>query len=155
VKPVRVLHVIETDGPGGAETMLVGLVSHLDPQFSSTVFLPFGGWLEQALRNARIDLVPQARSPHAIVQIIRLIKTFQPDLVHSHLPDSNFYSVIAGVMTGTKTIVTYHGALDRAWKARIKQKLVSLFATRVVAVSDFLRRALLGIGVAERKCVRI
>jgi glycosyltransferase involved in cell wall biosynthesis len=152
----RILHVIETDGPGGAESLLVSLVRNLDPtKFCGKVFLPTGGWLAQALQSAGAEVIPEQRSPHAILQLRSVVKQYKPELIHAHLPDSNFYASVAGALTGTKSIVTYHGALDPRWKSRLKAGFVFRRATRIVAVSDFLRRELLSAGAQEQRTVRV
>lgn len=156
MSPKRILHVIETDGPGGAESMLVSLVSHLDrSKFASKVFLPTGGWLAQALTVAGAEIVPEQKQPHAIAQIRRLIREYQPDLVHAHLPDSNFYTAAATIFSHVKSIVTYHGAPDPRWKSRLKARFTFLRAARIVAVSDHLRGELIAAGAPLARTVRV
>jgi len=152
----RILHVIETDGPGGAESMLVSLVSHLDrTKFTSKVFLPTGGWLAQALTAAGVEIIPEQKQPHAITQLRRIVRAYQPDLIHAHLPDSNFYATAASFLEGSETIITYHGALDSRWKSRLKARFAFLRASRVVAVSDHLRGELIAAGAPKSRTVRV
>lgn len=54
---IRVLHLIETGGPGGAERMLLGMTRHLDPSFHSTVGLMKPGWLESQIQERGLDHV--------------------------------------------------------------------------------------------------
>jgi glycosyltransferase involved in cell wall biosynthesis len=152
----RILHVIETDGPGGAESMLVSLVSHLDREkFASKIFLPTGGWLAQALTAAGSEIIPEEKQRHAITQLRQIVREYEPDLIHAHLPDSNFYAAAASFVEGSETIVTYHGALDPRWKSRLKARFAFLRASRVVAVSDHLRRELIAAGAPKSRTVRV
>jgi glycosyltransferase involved in cell wall biosynthesis len=110
-----ILHTIETGGPGGAETILLKLASQLDQtRFRSIVLLPRRGWLHSQLEktnvptffvqsNAWYDL----RLPRTLVALARREKV---DLIHSHLPDQNFYSSLVRPLAGCKVVVTYHGS---------------------------------------------
>jgi glycosyltransferase involved in cell wall biosynthesis len=138
LNPLRVLHAIETGGPGGAETVLLGLVSGLDPlRVKSTVILPDKRWLYDQLREREVPCIleePGSRTP--IAQIARLAREF--DLIHSHLPDENFYAAIASKLAGVPAITTYHGMIHTGFKPRIKLTAVKYLSASVVAVSDHL-----------------
>lgn len=117
MKPRTILHTIETGGPGGAETVLLQLASHLDPaRFRSIVLISQDGWLNGQLhaRGIPTTLVDckawyDLRLPRAMTALIRQEKV---DLIHSHLPDQNFYSCLVGALTRCRPIVTYHGPIE-------------------------------------------
>jgi len=164
LRQYTILHTIEGGGPGGAETVLFQLASNLDPsRFRSLVLLSSDDWLRKQLVAQRIrTILVDSRSwydfrlPRAMTKLIRQEKV---DLIHSHLPDQNFYGCLAARLTARKIIVTYHGTPGLFTKARlrsaIKRWTVRNVATSVVVVSDFLRRLLEDSGFPAQKIVRI
>jgi glycosyltransferase involved in cell wall biosynthesis len=162
--PYTILHAIETAGPGGAETVVLELASHLDPsRFRSIAILPPGNWLPQALQGRGIPTrVVKSKSWHdsrLLRTMTELIRKERVDLIHSHLPDQNFYSCIAGLFTRRKTIVTYHGDLPPSRNGRtrraFKEWIVRHTASKIVVVSEYLKGSLLKAGAPREKLVRI
>ncbi len=57
-KVIKILHLIETTGPGGAETVLLNIVRNLDGnRYKSIVGLFGGGWLYDNLQKHGIPVV--------------------------------------------------------------------------------------------------
>ena len=54
---MRVLHLIETGGPGGAENILISLVEKLDSRFESVVGLIHMGWVSAKLVNSGVKVI--------------------------------------------------------------------------------------------------
>lgn len=138
-----ILHAIETGGPGGAETVCLNLASRVDPQrFRSLVMLPDDRWLNQELRARGVPtFLSGARrqgTRRHLAELARLVRDEKVDLIHSHLPDENFYASLVGRRTGRKVVVTYHGALWGGWKAKLKLALVKRTAAAVVGVSGHM-----------------
>jgi glycosyltransferase involved in cell wall biosynthesis len=144
---INVLHAIDTGGPGGAETVLVKLAQGLDPvRFRSIVSIgAAGGWLHRELDKAGIEpLCLNVRGsfnfPY-LQQIISAVRGRGIDLIHSHLPGSNLYCSMAGLLCRVPVISTYHGLIESdrddplfRWKLRI----VNRGSKRVVFVSEKL-----------------
>ena len=149
---ITILHIIETTGPGGAETVLLNIVSGLSQErYESIVVLKGSGWLNDSLTASGIVpvVVPSrgALDWRYLRTVSRLVRRHKVDLIHSHLPDSNFYACLAGLMTRTSVIATFHGMVG-AWytktlKNRAKMAVIRSVAKRVVAVSDFLKREMI------------
>lgn len=164
LRPYTILHAIETGGPGGAETVLLDLVSNLDrDRFRSLVLLPRGNWLPKQLEERDIPIVLvesgawyDLELPRAMLRVIRHERV---DLIHSHLPDQNFYSCLAGRLTGCPTVVTYHGAPWLSDNGGARRAFKSWFVARsarvVVAVSDYLKSLLVNAGFPADRMVRI
>ncbi len=150
---MRVLHVIETGGPGGAERVFVDLVTHVDGgRFPPTVALLRGGdWVERALREGAISptLLRSGGRPDLSLlrSLIGVIHANRIDLVHSHLMDMNFYASLAGRAAGVPVIATEHGDIhhpSKKGKIRgIKPKVISRLAAAWVTVSRFTRSELI------------
>src|SRR5262249_39386814 len=88
----------------------------------------------------------------------KLIKHEKVDLIHSHLADQNFYSCLVGRLTGSKTIVTYHGSpccsRTEGLRCAIKLRFVRHSADAVVAVSNYLQQSLRELGFPDGGMVR-
>ena len=164
MRKYTILHTIETGGPGGAETVLWSLASLLDhDRFRSLALLPGGSWLPAKLREREVptQLVDSKAwyDPSVIRAMVRLVKQEGVDLIHSHLPDQNFYSCLAGRVTGRKTIVTYHGPVELTYSKGIKGSTKLWFvrhsASAVVVVCDYVGRLLKQEGFPPEKIQRI
>jgi glycosyltransferase involved in cell wall biosynthesis len=159
-----ILHTIDTSGPGGAETVVLNLATRLDSRrFRSLALLPPRSWLADKLGNRNVPVFYadsrawyDLRLPRAIARIVREQKV---DLIHSHLPDRNFYSCLAGYLVGCKTIVTYHGPVELSTanqlRNRIKLWVVRNSATAVAVVCDFVGEMLKNLHFPASKLVRV
>ena len=164
VRPITILHTIETSGPGGAETLLLQLATRLDrARFRSLVLLNQKGWLlDQLTAHGVATTVVEwhawhdFRLPRAMA---RLVRDEHVDLIHSHLPDQNFYSCLVGSWTGCKTLVTYHGATElvraRRRRGAFKLWVVRRTAWTVVVVCDYVGRMLSEFSFPPEKITRI
>jgi glycosyltransferase involved in cell wall biosynthesis len=164
MKRRTILHTIETGGPGGAETVLVTLASRLDPtRYRSVTLLPRRGWLSEALESkgvaVHIAKSKSWRDPTLLAEMRRLIRQEAVDLIHSHLPDQNFYGCVAGLLARRPTIATYHGLPPAretlSLRAKAKLRFVRRFAAATVVVSGRLEDAMRELGFPARRLVRI
>jgi glycosyltransferase involved in cell wall biosynthesis len=159
-----ILHTIETGGPGGAETILLKLASQLDPaRFRSLVLLPRKGWLSSQLEKANIPTFfvhsnawYDFRLPRTLVALARQEKV---DLIHSHLPDQNFYCSLVRPFARSKVVVTYHGSEQlspsEGLKSAAKLAVVKRRANAVVVVSDYLKQKFIAAGFPSERVIRI
>ena len=103
---LRVLHLIDHMGAGGAQRIVLDLAESR------------GAGIEMAIASLRSHCLPEAasrmdqagvsytalqltrRNPLGISRLWRLIRRWQPDIVHSHLEVSNTLSVIASLFEG-------------------------------------------------------
>lgn len=168
MRKYTILHTIETWGTGGAETVLLSLVSHLDPmRFRSLALIPRDGWLREKLQEREVPcFLAESKTWYdfrVLSTMARLIRREKVDLIHSHLPDCNFYSCLVGRLTGCKVIATYHGdpslsyngGLRSTLKASVKRRFVGRSAVAVTVVSEYLRHLLQDKGIPAQKIVRI
>ncbi len=142
----RVLHVIDTGGPGGAETVFVELADRLRQHgFDSLAVAGIGGWVEQEL--ARRDLVLRpidskgSLNWRLLVSLVELVRKENVDLIQSHLLGANVYCGLAGAITRKPVVATFHGAVDVSPNERLRWlKLMAMRAgvKRFVAVSNSL-----------------
>ncbi|MBI5267434.1 MAG: glycosyltransferase family 4 protein [candidate division Zixibacteria bacterium] len=147
----KILHLIETTGPGGAETVLLSIVGRLNrDDFDSLVVVMGRGWLHEQLtdRGADVRIIHSSKANDWMFlrKLCRLVGTERVDLIHSHLDGMNFYACLGGLLTRRPVIATFHGTVGDWHGAGIKSKLkyavIRKRATRVVAVSNYLKREL-------------
>jgi glycosyltransferase involved in cell wall biosynthesis len=164
MRKFTILHTIETAGPGGAETVVLNLASGLDnSRFRSIALLPREDWLSEKLREQGVptffvdsEAWYDFRMPFGMARLVRREKI---DLIHSHLPGQNFYSCMVGLLTGRKTIATYHGAIELSQSGRLRGAIqfgwVRRSADAVVVVCDHVGGMLRDTGFPAEKIVRI
>jgi glycosyltransferase involved in cell wall biosynthesis len=173
--PRTVLHLIDTTGPGGAETVYLSLVLGLDPaRFRSVATcdvpspgairgqgISAQGWLHDALTERGIDPVvlrtTRAFDLAYLARIVRLVRSSRAELIHAHLLTSNLYGSIAGLLTGVPVVATFHGSVDipaHRLPTAVKIGIINRGARRIVFVSEHLRREMLaGTGLRAARSV--
>lgn len=142
-----ILHTIDTNEPGGAETIFIDLAASLpNEQFRSIVVICGKGWIYDELvkRGIKPILLNTTGSFNwrYLKGLIDIIRQENVDLIQSHLFGSNVYSSIAGLLTRTPVIATFHGAVDIEDDERfvsLKRMAINFGADCIVAVSNSLR----------------
>jgi len=141
------LHIIDTTGPGGAETVFIDLISHLpESDFRSIVVIRGEGWVCDELKRRGIHpVILEAKGSfnwRYLKQLVALIRREKVDLIQSHLLGSNIYSAMAGFLSRRPVVATFHGAVDVSEGERLlalKFAVINLGVSAIVAVSDSLR----------------
>jgi glycosyltransferase involved in cell wall biosynthesis len=154
---LRILHVIETCGPGGAETVFTSLAGHLNAnRFESRAAISGTGWVADRLQTLSVPttLGRSHSSGLADVRLLRsLVREHHIDLMHAHLLGSGIHATLAGKLTRIPVVVTLHGELDLSTGNRwwpLKRLLLNQ-ADHVVFVSNWLqRRAAAAYGVTPQ-----
>jgi glycosyltransferase involved in cell wall biosynthesis len=149
--PRRVLHLIDTGGPGGAETILASLVQALSGEgWRSRVLVPEVDWLFGRLQESGQDVAVLAGRRSAdlrfLIELTREVRRFRPGLVHAHLLGSGVYgSLAARLGGGVPVVTTFHGSPDvdpTDRLLRIKGRALRRSRNRIVYVSSQLREYL-------------
>lgn len=147
LRGARIAHLIETDGPGGAERMLAQLASELATLGCPGVaFLPAGqeGWLSRELAPAGIPVeyfrIDRPLSPRLASSLAAALRRHRIDLVHSHEFTMACYGAWAARRAGIPHIITMHGG--RYYAARLRRRVALrtavMLSGAIVAVSDRL-----------------
>ncbi len=156
---MRVLHVIDTPGPGGAEQVMLDLAreSNDGVQFISHAVISREGWLSDCLSAAMVSytVVPtQGTFDLAYLKGLHgVMRTMRADLVHAHFPGPSIYAGAAASARGIPTVATIHGAVDIESIGRLRWLKLQLLRrlTQPVCVSAELRDRLANaIGVEPR-----
>lgn len=153
--PLRIAHLIESDGPGGAEQVVADLAKGFQAAGArSVVFLPERGegWLGRQLAGSGAAIehfhIERPFSPACARRIASAFRTHHIDVAHSHEFSMAIYGAWASRLAGIPHVITMHGG--RYYADRIRRRLALGVAValsdRTVAVSrllaDDLRRQL-------------
>jgi glycosyltransferase involved in cell wall biosynthesis len=167
LRPLRVVHVIESLRPGGAEALLLTSLRHLDRERIASEVVALWAPLDIApdiealgIPVHCLGLTGRAQWWRAIPQLIALCRRLRPDIVHTHLRWGNLYGRLAAAGGGVPAIVSTLHNLDysfwppRTWRSKLVHAVDAISArrlgTRFVAVSAAVREdyhACLGIDV--------
>jgi glycosyltransferase involved in cell wall biosynthesis len=145
------LLVVDSLEVGGAERHVVDLAVALSRrEYEVTVACSVAGDLSESLEEANVlvrspldQLVKRRVSAGYARALRRLAKEERFDLVHAHVYASAAAAAIATVGTGVPLVVTEHTeAIWRGRRARLVTRWFCRRASRVIAVSDAVKRRL-------------
>jgi len=158
-----ILHLIDTTGPGGAETIFIDLATRLPKdEYRSIVVIRGKGWVyDELCRRGISPVLIDAKGSfnwRYLFRLCKLIKQEKVGLIQSHLLGSNVYSSLAGLLTRTPVVATFHGAVDVGDEERfkwLKFMVINSGSRSVVAVSDNLRRDLMARTPIKQKKIKV
>jgi glycosyltransferase involved in cell wall biosynthesis len=149
--PLSIALALESDAPGGAETMLLLLADELLARGHS--ICPVGpagrsGWLGKQFRER--GLQPETYElrgmidPGCVLQLAEIFSRRRVDLVHSHEFTMAFYCAVACRLKRIPHVVTMHSAHDStgAWRRRAALRWAFRNSSEFVAVSRATEAAL-------------
>jgi glycosyltransferase involved in cell wall biosynthesis len=163
---VKVLHLHKLTGVSGSEGHLLTLLPALRAEGIDAHFLGLDVPGSDAPRfYARLDAagVPHRSircgpdlSPRMARDVIRVVRTERPELLHTHLVHADVYGAIAARVTRTPYLSTRHND-DRYLLGpfRYVDRGFARGARRLIAISDAVRRFLEAAGHDPRKLVTI
>ena len=156
--PMRVLHVQRAKGIGGSERHLLALLpalaaSNVDVQMC-VLTVQGGDPFVEALRAAGVNTTRLSAGPDVnpviIARLLSEIRTFRPDIVHTHLVHADVHGQLAAKAARVPGVSSMHGTPAFYLKEpyRSAGRLAGRLARRRIAISehvaDFIRRARLG-----------
>ena len=150
----KILHLIETVGPGGAETVFADILEYMkynDTENDHIAGFTKDGWIYNYIKNRNHPVVlfktGKSFDVNLIKNIVKYIKENKVSIVHSHLPDLSFYSSIATRIAGVPHIMTEHGDASNTtldWRRLfLKYFAISFLSNRIICVSHYNRRILI------------
>jgi glycosyltransferase involved in cell wall biosynthesis len=144
---LRLAHLIESDGPGGAERMVASLATELQGAGAENVVIAPAngeGWLARELEGSgvQMDLYRLERpvSPALARWLTDALRRHRVVLAHSHEFTMGVYGAWAARRAGVPHVITMHGSRYYAgrWRRRIAMQLACRSAGAAVAVSQSL-----------------
>jgi glycosyltransferase involved in cell wall biosynthesis len=147
----RLAHLIETDGPGGAERMLASLASELQGAgYPGIAFVParLEGWLEAELAGFGVPIeyirLDRPFSPRFARDLASAFRRHNVALAHSHEFTMAFYGAWAARLARVPHVITMHGSRYYAgrWRRRLALRWAARSSVAVTAVSRALAESL-------------
>jgi 3-deoxy-D-manno-octulosonic-acid transferase len=120
---MRVLHVIDTLRPGGAEQLILTTARHLDRARYEFVVVALAAPLD-----LQVQLEAAGAPVHAVhmrsradvaafLRLVRVIRAYRPAIVHTHLSNANVFGRIAAWLAGVPCVLsTLHAQEYSYWK---------------------------------------
>ena len=113
-----------------------------DPgEFSKRFQIPY-----YLLSHLRRDISP-IQDLLALLELIALIRSERPELLHTHTTKAGFLGRLAGAITHTRTIHTPHGLLFYGYFGKVKQRLyvflerwTARFSEKIITISEDERK---------------
>jgi len=169
---VRVMRIIARMNVGGPAVQVSGLMRGFDAQiFEQELVTGYcaadeADYLEKVatdVKAIRIDGLGRSIKPRAdltaLFAIIKEIRKFKPDIIHTHTAKAGVLGRIASILSGHKSIRvhTFHGHLLNGYFGTGKTKLVilvekvlAIFTDQLLAVGTKVKDDLLAVGIGEQ-----
>ncbi len=165
-RPIRVLRIINRFNLGGPIFNVIYLTKHLPKPFET---LLIGGIATSTEKDASYLLAQHQvkakvlksmsrrlnpiQDLMALIQIIRIIRHYKPDIVHTHASKAGVLGRIAAKLCGVKTIVhTYHGHVFHGYFNSFMTKLIlkiekwlAKYSSALIAISPVQKKELVEI----------
>jgi len=168
---IRVMRIIARMNVGGPAVQVSGLMRGFDAQvFEQELLTGYcaadeADYLEKVatdVKSIRIDGLGRSIKPRAdltaLVTIIKEIRKFKPDVIHTHTAKAGVVGRIASILSGHKSVRvhTFHGHLLNGYFGAGKTKLVvlvekflALFTDQLLAVGTKVKDDLLAVGIGN------
>lgn len=143
-KPLKIAQMLESGGPGGAETVLLQLSDELHTRGHQIVPIRYRDgetWLDGQLRQRGWEPVyfplERAVDPKAVGRLEVLLRQHEVDVVHSHEFTMAVYGAGAARRIGIPHVITMHGSqkMNDALRRRLALRWAFGRSKAVVAVS--------------------
>jgi glycosyltransferase involved in cell wall biosynthesis len=170
-KPVKVLQVIARMNVGGPAVLVADLMRNLDHQNFSTILVTGfcdeneSDYLDEVAQDVvaiRIPGLGRSVSPlkdlGAFFLLIKEIKKFKPDVIHTHTAKAGVLGRLAGLIARpqAKRVHTFHGHLLHGYFSSSKTRLVILLEKtlgvithRFIAIGNVVKNDLVRVGIAQ------
>jgi glycosyltransferase involved in cell wall biosynthesis len=158
------MHLVSTFQIKTDTKWLMRLLSKINRQeFSLTIGAFFDdGPVRSAMEKMGIDTfcleTPSACDPRAIVRLVRAIRKYQPDIIHTHLLRADILGGFAGKFTKKKIVSTVYAYGDyrrmyrRRWADWMLDRLSTCWADCFIAVCETIREDLVQrVGIDNKK----
>lgn len=159
LRPIKVTYVTNSLGVGGAERMLCDLAIRLDPaRFQVEVVClykagTFTALLEPANVPVRVLGLDRRYVPRNWLMTRRALREADPDVVHTHLPASNWYALPAAYLGRIPARISHLQNVYPQWsaKARALDRATRACASVSVACSNLVRDFARDLGYRDEK----
>ena len=137
-RPIRVLHLLVTTGPGGGPKHVYDLVRHLRrDEFEVMVAAPRDGVFFERFQDLGVAVVelPLSRlGARHLILTMRLCREHRIDIVHTHGKGPGLYGRLAARALGVPAVHTFHGIHYSSY-SRLSQRLYLVLERRLSSLT--------------------
>lgn len=162
---MRVLHIQKVAGIGGSEGHLLSLLPALgEAGVDVRICIPATGRAEDFTERLRslgvshtiVGSGPDI-NPFLVAALVREIRDFRPDLVHTHLIHADLHGQLAARLTGVTGVSSVHSVHDfyRRQPYRSAARIAGHLASRTIAISEHAGQYVEAIGLCRPGTVRV
>jgi glycosyltransferase involved in cell wall biosynthesis len=143
-RPLSIAMMLESDGPGGAEVIMLQLSEELRRRGHTIHYVGPDrgeGWLAERYREKGFSTATysqrRALDPRCLAGIVGTLRRLRVDLVHSHEFTMSIYGTAAASLLRKPHVTTMHGneKMTRAWRRRAALRWAFRNSHAAVAVS--------------------
>ncbi len=171
ITPIRVMRIIARMNVGGPAVQVSGLMRGLNPsEFDHRLYTGFcsadeADYLENVGSGIKViriagfgRRVSFGGDIKAFVSLVREIRNFKPNVIHTHTAKAGFLGRIASIISLQPSIRvhTFHGHLLNGYFGKFRRSLVvlaekvlAIFTDELLAVGEKVRQDLLDAGVGK------
>jgi glycosyltransferase involved in cell wall biosynthesis len=150
-KRIRVLQIVTWLGVGGAERLVFTAATGLPRATFETAVCCFSerGPFADAAERAGVPVwclgtFPSVSHPAALARLFRIIRSYAPDIVHTHLQAPNLYGRLAALAARVPVVIAseHNVYTSKARRYVLVERWLARHTSALVAVSDRVRRFL-------------
>jgi glycosyltransferase involved in cell wall biosynthesis len=160
--PIKVMQIIARMNVGGPAVLVADLMRNFDPKLVNAVLVTGycdeneSDYLDEVAKDVRAIRVPglgrsisPLRDVSAFFLLIKEIRKFKPDVIHTHTAKAGVLGRVAGLLGAptAKRVHTFHGHLLHGYFSKSETQLV-VFVEKFLAVITF---RLIAIGNSVKK----
>lgn len=170
-KPIKVMQIIARMNVGGPAVLVADLIRNLDHQrFSSVLVTGYcdeneSDYLDEVahdVESIRIPGLGRSLTPRkdlgAFFLLIREIRRFKPDVIHTHTAKAGVLGRLAGLIARpqAKRIHTFHGHLLHGYFSPsqtrfliLLEKFLGLFTYKFISIGNVVKNDLIRAGIGQ------
>lgn len=157
---MKILYLITALGLGGAEKVLLDLADLMVDNGHKVKIVYMADILELSSRNSiekkclNIDSIFSI--PRALFEFNKIVKDFQPDIIHSHMVHANIFGRIFKIINSKyKLINTAHSSNEGGWLRVVFYRLTHNFSNLNTNVSTDAVKAFENQGAVPRNSMKV
>lgn len=172
-RPIKIMQVIARMNVGGPAVIVTELMKGLDPaKFQVVLMTGFcagdeADYLDEVAQDIPVTRINGLGRSVSVIDdikslftLIRLIREYKPDIIHTHTAKAGVLGRVAGLIAypSAKRVHTYHGHLLHgyftAWKTQIViviEKLLATFSVALIAIGNQVRDDLSTVRIGKVK----
>jgi len=154
----NILYIIDKPNLYGSELHMLDLVRYYKSKYNISVVAFDNGPLIARLTqlNIKVNIIHISWVPsiYAFKQLIRVVKDFSPNIIHSHQPKATFYGGVIGLFLNKKCVSTIHSTASDTSKLRgnkITKSIVILFHYLIQFISELLSNKVIFVSNSSQK----